>query len=170
MKRFSSYIVTWVPESHSLTSYVNPLPGCWLDGSVSHLSSCDAKVWITGEEMMTRENNRGRPIPVSLTHPKSDLRRMFTLEQAMKAQTGSRGITELFNFGARWGWVINATPLPHYPWERYPIPILQETGWAPGLVWTGAENLAFTGSRYPDRPARNESLYRLSYPGLLGRC
>jgi len=22
-----------------------------------------------------------------------------------------------------------------------PIPIVQEAGWAPGLVWTGAENL-----------------------------
>ena len=35
----------------------------------------------------------------------------------------------------------------------------------PGLVWTGAENLAPTGIRSPDRPARSESLYRLSYPG-----
>jgi hypothetical protein len=23
-----------------------------------------------------------------------------------------------------------------------PVPIVQEAGWAPGLVWTGAENLA----------------------------
>ena len=28
----------------------------------------------------------------------------------------------------------------------------------------GAENLAPTGIRSPDRPARSESLYRLSYP------
>ena len=41
------------------------------------------------------------------------------------------------------------------------------TGWAPGLVWTGAKNLAPTGIRYPDRPARSESLYRLSYRGPL---
>jgi hypothetical protein len=32
-------------------------------------------------------------------------------------------------------------------------------------VWTGAENLAPTGIRSPDRPARSESLYRLSYRG-----
>jgi hypothetical protein len=31
-----------------------------------------------------------------------------------------------------------------------------------GPVWTGAENLAPTGIRFPDRPARSESLYRLS--------
>ena len=44
-------------------------------------------------------------------------------------------------------------------------PIVQEAGWAPGPVWTGAENLAPTGIRSPDRPAHSESLYRLSYPG-----
>ena len=45
------------------------------------------------------------------------------------------------------------------------VPIVQEAGWAPRTVWTGAENLAPTGIRSPDRPARSESLYRLSYPG-----
>jgi hypothetical protein len=41
---------------------------------------------------------------------------------------------------------------------------LQEAGWAPGPVWTGAENLAHTGIRSPDSPARSHSLYRLNYP------
>jgi len=27
-----------------------------------------------------------------------------------------------FNLGARWGWVVNTTPRPLYPWERDPIP------------------------------------------------
>jgi hypothetical protein len=40
--------------------------------------------------------------------------------------------------------------------------MVQEAGWAPGPVWTGAENL---GIRSPNRPARNELLYRLSYRG-----
>ena len=40
-----------------------------------------------------------------------------------------------------------------------------EAGWAPGPVWTGAENLAHNGIRYPDSPARSQSLYLLSYPG-----
>jgi hypothetical protein len=35
---------------------------------------------------------------------------------------------------------------------------------APGLVWTGAENLATTGNESPDHPASSQSLYRLSYP------
>jgi len=45
-----------------------------------------------------------------------------------------------------------------------PVPTVQEPGWAPGPVWTGAENLASTGIRSADRPARSQSLYRLSYP------
>ena len=44
-----------------------------------------------------------------------------------------------------------------------PVPIVQGAGWAPGPVWTGTENLAPTGIRFPDRPARGQSLYRLSY-------
>ena len=45
-----------------------------------------------------------------------------------------------------------------------PVPIVQEAGWAPGQVWTGAGNLVFAGIPSPDRPVRSESLYRLSYP------
>jgi hypothetical protein len=44
-----------------------------------------------------------------------------------------------------------------------PVPIVQEAGWAPGPVWTGAENLALTGIRSPDRPAYGQSLYKLRY-------
>jgi len=51
------------------------------------------------------------------------------------------------------------------PQVRDPVSILQEIGWVPGPVWTGAENLASTGIRSVDRPARSESLFRMSYPG-----
>jgi hypothetical protein len=48
----------------------------------------------------------------------------FTLEQATKAQRESRRIGLLFlNFGASWGWVVNATPRPLYPWKD-PVPIV----------------------------------------------
>jgi hypothetical protein len=46
--------------------------------------------------------------------------------------------------------------------ERDAVPIVKETGWAPGPIWTGAENLAPTGIRSPDRQSRSESLYRLA--------
>ena len=48
--------------------------------------------------------------------------------------------------------------------RKDPVPIVW-AGWASGPVWTGAENLAYTGIRSPDRPARSETLYRLSYLG-----
>jgi hypothetical protein len=50
------------------------------------------------------------------------------------------------------GWVVNATPRPLYPLKTDPVPIIQEDGWTPGPVWTGAENLTPTGTRSPDRP------------------
>ena len=55
-------------------------------------------------------------------------------------------------------------PQPLYARERDLLPIVQEAGWALGPVWAGAENLASTGIRSPDRPARSQSLYRLRYP------
>ena len=64
------------------------------------------------------------------------------------------------------GW---STPRPgRFTPRKDPGPIVQEAGWAPGPFWMGAENLASTGIRSPDRPARSESLYRLSYPGPQG--
>jgi hypothetical protein len=52
---------------------------------------------------------------------------------------------------------------PLYLRRRNKVLILYEAGWAPGPVWTGAENPASTGISYPGRPFRIESLYRLSY-------
>jgi hypothetical protein len=53
---------------------------------------------------------------------------------------------------------------PLFTLEKDPVPIVQEAGWAPGPVWTEAENLASTWVRSPDRPARSQALYRLRYP------
>jgi hypothetical protein len=42
----------------------------------------------------------------------------FNIEESMKAQTGSGGITTLSLTSTIHGWVINATPRPLYPRER----------------------------------------------------
>jgi hypothetical protein len=56
-------------------------------------------------------------------------------------------------------------PRPLFTPGKDPVLIVQEAGWATGPVfWTGAENLAPTGIQSPNRPARSQSLYRLSYP------
>jgi len=38
--------------------------------------------------------------------------------------------------------MVNITPRPLYPFEREPVPIVKEAGWASGPVWMGAENFA----------------------------
>ena len=94
----------------------------------------------------------------------------FTLVQAPRLCTGrtahrwSRGIALLFlDHGTRRGWGVSVTPLPHFNSGKDPVPIVQEAAWAPGPVRIGVENLASIGIRSPDRPARSQSLYRLSY-------
>jgi hypothetical protein len=69
----------------------------------------------------------------------------------------------VFDLGTRRGWGVSVTPRPFSTPGKDPVPVVQEVGWIPGPVWTGAENLASTGIRSPDRPARSQSLYRLRY-------
>jgi hypothetical protein len=45
------------------------------------------------------------------------------------------------------------------------VPIAEGAGWALEPVWTRAENLAFTGTRFPYLAAPSQSVYRLSYYG-----
>lgn len=57
-------------------------------------------------------------------------------------------------------WVVNATPRLLLPWEREPLLIFQEVGWAPRPVWKCAADVAFSGILSPDRSARSQLLYR----------
>jgi hypothetical protein len=93
-----------------------------------------------------------------------------TLVQALRlctsctAHRGRRGIALPFlDHGTRRVWGVSITPRPLFTPGKDPVPIVQEAGWAPALVWTGAENLAPTGIRSLDCPARSQSLYQLSY-------
>jgi hypothetical protein len=94
-----------------------------------------------------------------------------TLVQALRLCTGrtahrdSRGIALPFlDHGTRRGWGVRVTPRSLFTPGKDPVPIVLEAGWAPGPVWTGAENFVPTGIRSPDRPAHSQSLYRLHYP------
>jgi hypothetical protein len=51
--------------------------------------------------------------------------------------------------------------------KETPVPIVQEGGWAPELVWKGGGKLVSTGLRPQDRPSRRQSLHQLSYSGPL---
>jgi hypothetical protein len=61
-------------------------------------------------------------------------------------------------------------PQPLFTPGKDLVPIVREARWAPGLVWTGAENLTPTGIQSLDRPARSHSLYRLRYLAHSLRC
>jgi len=50
------------------------------------------------------------------------------------------------------------------PWND-PVPTVQEAGWDPGPVLTGAENLASTGIQSPDRSARSSVAVPTELPG-----
>ena len=61
--------------------------------------------------------------------------------QARVAQRVGRGIALLFHdCGTGRGWVVSSTPWPYFTPGKDPVPILQETGWAPGPVWTGGKS------------------------------
>jgi len=76
------------------------------------------------------------------------------------AQRVGRGIALLFHDrGTR----SSSTPRPYFTPGKDPVPIVQEAVWAPGLVWICGKSPS-TGIRYPDRPARSQSLHRLSCP------
>ena len=36
--------------------------------------------------------------------------------------------------------MVKATPRLLYPRKKHPVPIVQEAGWAPVPVWTGADD------------------------------
>ena len=79
------------------------------------------------------------------------------------AQRVVRGIALLFRDpGTRMEWVVSSTPRPHFTPRRHPVPIVHEAWWAPGAVWTGEKSRPHHDT-IPDRPARSQSLYRLSY-------
>ena len=61
--------------------------------------------------------------------------------------------------------MVSSTPRPYSTPGKEPVPIVQEAGWAPGPVWTGAENLAPTGIRSPDRPVRSSVAIPTELPG-----
>jgi hypothetical protein len=72
----------------------------------------------------------------------------------------------LFDIGARWGSVVNVTLRPFYPQEKNLEPTKQVPGWASEPVWTGTKNLAPTGFRNLNHPARSLNLCRnVKIPG-----
>jgi hypothetical protein len=86
---------------------------------------------------------------------------MLTLEEDTEGPEGEQkcSFTLSLTSAQERGLLVNATPQAALsPRERDPAHFVQEVGWAPGPVCTGAENVAPpTGIRSLDRPGRSES-------------
>ena len=89
---------------------------------------------------------------------KSDHKK-FSLKGPVVAQRVVRGIALLFHDRG----TSSSTSQPYFTPGKDPVPIVHETEWTPGPVWTGGKSRP-TGIRSPNRPALSQSLYRLSYP------
>ena len=96
-------------------------------------------------------------------HDRGKAKVKCTVVQALRlctgrtAHRGSRGIALTFHDnGTRRGWGVSVTPRPFFTPGKDPVTIVQEAGWAPGPVWTGAENLAPTRIRSPDHARSNK--------------
>jgi hypothetical protein len=100
-----------------------------------------------------------------------NLRCLLKKGHPIRGHQGPRGGVELqpysFSISALGGGGWSAPSPGRFTSGKDPVPIVQEAEWAPGPVWTCAKNLAPTGIRSPDRPARSHSLYRLSYPAHI---
>ena len=77
-----------------------------------------------------------------------DVKVKGTIVQALRlctgrtANRGSRGIALLFlDHSTRRG-VVSSKPRPLFTTGKDPVHIAHEAGWAPGPVWTDAENFA----------------------------
>ena len=67
----------------------------------------------------------------------------FYSERTVKVHRGGRGITTFcLTSVLEEGVGGQHMPLQLYPWERGTVSTVLEAWWAPGLVGTGAENLA----------------------------
>jgi hypothetical protein len=110
-------------------------------------------------------------LSLTIWHMHNDWQTDCTLLQALKlcagrtAHRGNRGTAlSLLDHGTEGGEGSASRPSHSLSPGKHSVPIVQEAGWASGLVCTGAENLVLTRIRSLERPARSESLYRLRYP------
>ena len=91
-------------------------------------------------------------IPTELPGPlKCTLVQALRLCTGRTAHRGSRGIALLsfHDHGTRRRWGVSITPWLLFSPGKDLIHIVQEAGWAPGPVWTGAENLALHWDSIP---------------------
>ena len=117
-----------------------------------------------------------RPVGVELFHAdrRTDMTKLIvknrTLVRALglctghTAHRGSRStVLRFHDHGTRSGWKGQRHATAALPTRNTRYLLHRSLGGPQGRSGTGAENLAPTRFRSPDRPVRSQSLYRLSY-------
>ena len=105
-------------------------------GYVSSLSAVTL-TWPDGPSFMCNPNQLNR----IRTNTKVKVKVKWSRYRPGVAQRVGRGIALLFHDrGTRRGWVVSSTHRPHFTPGKDKVPILQEAGWAPGLVWSGGKS------------------------------
>jgi hypothetical protein len=150
----------WFGLGDGITTQDSGLLGCYacsrLLGLHVHEDEGTAVLWNTPDSHTAEHPRRPQPSTSTLwTGGHEGPVEAYTYSSTLSLTSAPHGV----------GWLA-PRPGHFYPRESDPVPIAQEAGWAPGPVWTGAENLAPTGIRPTDRPARSESICRLRYPSL----
>jgi hypothetical protein len=104
--------------------------------------------------------------PKSITKNVCSLGRFYPFLLATKAVKESSGMALFFfwTWSLEWGKVSASRAGRFLPPEKTRYPLYRRLGGPQGRYGQVRKNLAFTGIRSPDRPACNQSLYRLSYP------
>jgi len=87
--------------------------------------------------------------------------RMYLTERPIIFYYYSYSASYFLNLGARWGYVVNATPRPLFTLGKLCRRLGGTHGWSGRVRKISPPD----GIRSSDRPARSESLYRLSYSG-----
>jgi len=126
--------------------------------SLFSLPETKGSIPICAVHVLTYCHHQGKQSSIRFTLTFPNVKKWSRYRSGVAQRVG-RGIALLFHDrGTRRGWVVSSTPRPHFTPEKDPVPILQEAGWAPVLVWTGGKSRPHRDS-IPDRPARSQSLY-----------
>ena len=127
--KFSQYFCQWLPLMYEhFPKYTFSITPNYLIFPIG----CKSK-------FHTVQNHKGKQVKCTLVQA-------LRLCTGRTAHRGSRGIALPYHdHGTRRGWEISVTPRPLFTPGKDSVIIVQEAGWAPGPVWTGAENLAPPG-------------------------
>jgi hypothetical protein len=113
----------------------------WIFTKQSVRNACDKKAEVTRWVRPEREQKlQVVCVCVCVMYVCMQVKVNVSPHHALQAQKGSNGIGPLIrNFGARSGWVVNATSRLLLLAGRVPVPIVREAGWHEGRIWTVVE-------------------------------